>query len=74
MIVADCPDLHLSLCTGALFDKYVQKHLSDPKYHRVQKFASDESAGTPVLQQNKVITSPAKQNMAKPKGKEKLSK
>ena len=72
MIVAECLDLRLSLCTGA--DKYVQKHLSDPKYHRVQKFASDESPGTPVLQQNKAITSPAKQNMAKPKGKGEPSK
>ena len=74
MIVADCPDLCLSLCTGALYEKYVQKHLADPKYHRVQKFASDETPGTPVLQQNKAITSPAKQKLAKPKGKEKLSK
>ena len=61
MIVAECLDLCLSLCTRELLKNYVQKHCSGEKFQVVHKFIPQDDPGTLLLNLNKPESSPAKQ-------------
>ena len=58
--ITDCPDVRISLCTSSLFEAYVKKHCSDPKFHHVQQLPREGPLPTPAPHKDKPVTSSEK--------------